>query len=162
MNCLKCDTRYAEVEYDDQSVLCCKQCSLFWFTQGQLARIDIVSDEFEELIKSLELNPDTSELDQDTCSICELVIHKRSYSTAPHVKIAECYKCGGIALSSAQIKEIRENSMSSKQLEAYLSQIAHSVPGFTEVENTRVQRGGFGGFSKSWQKARFWAKKKDA
>lgn len=160
MNCLSCSSEYEKVEYEGQNLLFCAKCSLFWFTQGQLARIDLISEEFKEFTDALELDEEEQELDAERCSCCDLVLHSRSYTTAPHVKIRECYNCGGMVLNGAQIKEIRENSMTPTQVEAYLNQIKHSVPGFMEIEHGRKNGGGFGKFAKAWQKVRFWDRDK--
>ena len=160
MNCLSCCLEYERVVYEGQNLLYCSKCSLFWFTQGQLDRIDLTSDGFKEFTDSLELDEEGGELVVEKCPKCELVLHSHSYTMAPHVKVEECYSCGGMALNGAQIKEIRENSMTPTEAEAYLTKLAHLVPGFIEAEHKRMHKGGLSKFAQSWQKVRFWAKEK--
>ena len=134
----------------------CPHCSLLWFAQGQLKKLDLFDDAFTSF--SVQEN-EVEAPEHPRCAMCEIPLHQHKYPTAPQVLMHECYRCGGASLSASQVREIRENSMNEAQMAAYLDQLAHSVPGYTLADDVRVSRGGVSGFAKKWQKYRFWSKR---
>ena len=157
MKCSACDNELTLL-FEDIELKGCEECKFLWFTQGQLERIDLMSDtlaDFAETTSEVELSQEA------ICPSCGIPLHFHKYPTAPQVSYPECYNCAGSYLSASQLKEIRENSLNPAQLETYRNQLAHSVEGFTQAEDKRTTRQGQSGFARKWNQFRFWAKDKE-
>lgn len=155
MQCIGCgETSLISVVQDGP--LNCQSCGMVWFTQGQLSQID------KYRIDLANLQNNGEEVEEaalsEHCASCKLSLHAHQYSMAPHVVILECYKCGGVGITSKQLYEILENSMSAEQYEAYLSQLTHSIPDFVEAANGMAKPSAMSKYIKFWQRMRFWAK----
>lgn len=145
MNCPSCDNTLTQIDANIE-LFACTKCLGIWFNLGQLNKVEWEHHTIANFIKDAPQR----EVEKLRCRHCDLPMHYNKYPTAPQVLAANCYGCNGSFLFDFQIREIRDHSMNEEQREAYLNQIASSVPGYLEAEILMKNNHGPQGFAKKW------------
>jgi Zn-finger nucleic acid-binding protein len=131
MDCPVCGKSMVEEIFGNIRVDVCKNgCKGIWFDWGELKELDESNEGAGEALEEALKSPRINDADRGKlqCPKCGIAMHAHKYKNAKEVNVDECYGCGGFFLDSGELREIRENYMSSEERDAYIQKLIEDTP----------------------------------
>jgi len=138
MICPACGTQMVEEDFGGVRIDFCRNgCKSVWFDCFELQRLDETHEGCGRILDEALAAPRMPDdwRDQLQCPSCNIPMTAHRHKRAQSVTVDECYKCGGFFLDAGELKAIRENFMSDRELHDYLDTLKEQVPEFPGTEN---------------------------
>ncbi len=142
MECPVCGKSMVEESFGNFRVDVCKNgCKGIWFDWGELQGLDESNEGTGEALEEALKSPRVNDADREPlkCPKCGIAMHAHKYRNAKEVNVDECYGCGGFFLDSGELREIRENYMSSEERDAYIQKLVDDTPMAIETQKAGLR-----------------------
>lgn len=147
LKCPACDRLMQKIFFPKEGVnvdLCVDGCGGMYFDNRELGFFAKQSVNLDDILETVN-NKDFAEVDSTSyrgCAVCGARMIKNFTSVSKHVKIDECYSCGGKFLDNCELQKMRAEYNSEKDKIADISALMHSAVGnelqLLEKEQSRL------------------------